>query len=136
MVESGVQPVVGIMAKLAVDRIGLGLVILRIIILGLMAAYAVGPRILHVSLMTVGTLNDPGVSTRQYVTGGGMIECRWFPGACGVAGFAKHRDPCCHMVRIDCGSEGRGMAGIAVNRRSDVSLCMACGTIFSNVCTG
>ena len=75
MVKRRIQPVVSIVAHLAIRRISLCFMVLGGIILSLMAGDAIRPGVQHSPLMTVRTLNNECVSTGQGKSGGGMAEC-------------------------------------------------------------
>lgn len=118
MVEGGVLPAHRIVAHLAILRILLGFVVAGIIILNLVAADTLRGGTHHAAFMAICTLCNAGVATRQNEAGAGMVECRWLPGGCIMAGFANRWQSRRCMIRNLGRAEIRTMAGITGGWRS------------------
>ena len=74
MIKSIVQPVIFIMAHLAVGRIHKGFVIFRIVVLNLVTTDAIRFCIEYTSLVTIRTLYDCRMAARQCKSSGGMVK--------------------------------------------------------------
>ena len=136
MIKSGIQPVIRIVAHLAVRRVCLGLMILSVVILHLVAGDAIRFCIEHRSLVTIRTLYNHGMTSRQGKSGGGMIESRWFPGCRIVARLTDSRNAGGGMSRCLCLVEFRLVAGIAIRGSSGEPLGMTTGTISCHMSSG
>ena len=74
MVKVSIQPIIWVMAHGTVNRILLGFVILRSVILDLVTSDAISWCIQYRSLMTRGALGNSCVTAGQFKTSGGMVE--------------------------------------------------------------
>ena len=114
MVKSRVQPVVRVMAHRAINRVLLGFVILRSVILNLVARDAIGWGIEYGSLVARRALGNTGVSAGELKTSRGVIKGRGFPGSWSVARLALYGYSGCRMVRIYGSSIVGGVAGVTI----------------------
>ena len=98
MVKSIVQPVILIVAHLAVSRIRQRFVIFRIVVLNLVTADAIRFCIEYTALMAIRALNNCRMTAGKCKSGGGMVKGRGFPGGRGMTGFAKGWDAGSHVA--------------------------------------
>ena len=102
------------MAHRAINRVLLGFVILRSVILNLVARDAIGWGIEYGSLVARRALGNTGVSAGELKASRGVIERRWLPSGRGMAGLALNRDACSGVIWILGSGEVRGMAGVTI----------------------
>ena len=75
VVKVRIQPVIRVVAHGAVNRVLLGLMIFRSVILYLMTSNAIGWRIEYRSLVARGALGNSRVSAGQLKASSGMVKC-------------------------------------------------------------
>ena len=75
MIEVRIQPVVGVVAHRAINRINLGFMIFCAVILNLMAGDTISWSIEYCSLVARGALGNSRVSAGQLKTSSGMVKC-------------------------------------------------------------
>ena len=136
MVKVRIQPVVLIVAHLAVCRIHQGFVILCPVILNLMTSDTSGLCVQYTSFMAVRTLNNCRMAAGQGKTSGGVIKGRRLPGGCIVAGGTENRNSGSNMVRNLGRSIFSCMAGVAVGRGIRETSGVALGTLSGGVNSG
>ena len=88
MIEVRIQPVVGVVAHRAVNRILLSFMVLGSVILDLVASDAIRWGIEYRSLMARGALGNSVVSAGQFKASRGMVKGRGLPSNWSVARFA------------------------------------------------
>ena len=88
VVKVRVQPVIRVVAHGAINRVLLGLMIFRPVILNLVTSNTIRWGIEYRSLMTRGALGNSGVSASQFKASCSMVKARWLPTSRGMASHA------------------------------------------------
>ena len=133
VVKSRVQPVIRVMAHGAINRVLLGFVIFRSVILNLVTGDAIRWGIEYRSLMTGGALGNSRVSAGQFKASRSMVKGRWFPSGWGVASFALNGYSGSRMVRIYGSGIVRSVASITISWCSGEACGVALGTFSCNM---
>ena len=100
MIEVRIQPVVGVVAHRAINRINLGFMIFCAVILNLMTGDTFRWGVQYSSFVAGRALGNTGVSTGQLKASGGVVERGGFPTGWGVASLALNRNAGCRVVRV------------------------------------
>ena len=91
VVKISIQPVVRVVAHRAVNRVLLGLMVLRSVILNLMTSDAISRGIEYCSFVARRALGNSCMSAGQFKASSGMVKCCWLPASRRVTSLALNR---------------------------------------------
>jgi hypothetical protein len=91
MIEVRIQPVVGVVAHRAINRINLGFMIFCAVILNLMTGDTFRWGVQYSSFVAGRALGNSRMSTGQLKSSGGVVKGRWLPSGRSMASLALNR---------------------------------------------